>query len=56
MLFFRPKDLLDVEKLIAIQGADLDVAYIRRWVVDMMGEDDERTRALDDLIRDVRHP
>ena len=51
LLFFRPKDLLDIEKLMVVQGADLDVAYIRRWIVDMMGEDDERTKALDELIK-----
>lgn len=51
LLFFRPKDLLDVEKLIEVQGEDLDLAYIRDWIVEMMGEDNERTVALDNLIR-----
>ncbi len=50
LMFFRAKDVLDVEKLIAVQGADLDAAYVRRWIVDMMGEDDERTQAWDRLI------
>ncbi|MDZ7685700.1 MAG: hypothetical protein U5O39_12375 [Gammaproteobacteria bacterium] len=50
LLFFRPKDLLDVEKLIEIQGAALDVDYIRRWLVDMMGDDDERVVALDQIL------
>jgi hypothetical protein len=47
LLFFRPKDLLDVEKLILVQGKDLDVFYIRRWLVDMMGQDDERVLSFD---------
>ena len=44
-MFFRAKDQLDLEKLIEVQGQDLDVVYVRRWIVDMMGEDDERTKA-----------
>jgi len=50
LLFFRPKDLLDVEKLIEVQGNALDVGYIRSWIVDMMSEDDERTQALDQIL------
>ena len=50
MLFFRGKDLLDVEKLIATQGRLLDSAYVRRWLVDMMGEGDERVVALDQML------
>jgi hypothetical protein len=49
LLFFRGKDLVDVEKLVAVQGPDLDRDYIRRWLVDMMGDDDERTRAWDEI-------
>lgn len=50
LMFFRPKDLLDVEKLIEVQGAALDLDYIRSWIVRMMGEEDERTTALDAMI------
>ncbi len=50
LLFFRPKDLVDVEKLVAVQGRDIDVAYIRRWMVDMMGEEDPRVRAWDEIV------
>ena len=50
LMFFRPKDLLDVEKLIEVQGDSLDLQYIRSSLVAMMGEDDERTKALDALI------
>ncbi len=49
LMFYRPKDLLDLEKLIAVQGDDLDKAYVLRWVADMMGEDDERVAAWDRL-------
>lgn len=50
MLFFRAKDLVDVERLVLVQQGDLDRGYVRRWVVDMMGDDDERVRAWDDII------
>ena len=49
LLFFRPKDIADLERLLAVQGAALDRAYVRRWIVDMMGPDDERVAAWDRL-------
>jgi hypothetical protein len=51
LLFFRPKDLVDLERLVAVQGPRLDRGYVRRWMVEMMGEDDERVRAWDRLDR-----
>ena len=50
LLFFRAKDQLDVEKLVAVQGADLDRTYVRRWMVEMMGEGDERVAAWDEIV------
>lgn len=50
LLFFRPKDLVDLGQLVAVRREALDHAYIRRWIVDMMGEDDARVRAWDELI------
>ncbi len=50
LLFFRIKDRGDLERLVAVRGADFDHAYVRRWIVDMMGEDDERVRAWDDVV------
>jgi hypothetical protein len=50
LLFFRPKDLVDLQRLLAVQGPALDTAYIRRHLVEMMGEDDERTRRWDELV------
>ncbi len=49
LLFFRGKDMVDVERLLALQGANLDRSYIRHWVVDAMGEEDERVDAWDRL-------
>lgn len=47
LLFFRPKDLVDLERLVSVRGARFDREYVRRWLVEMMGEDDERVRAWD---------
>lgn len=43
LLYFRPKDLLDLEKLIVINRQTLDFEYIRHWLHLMVGPDDERT-------------
>ncbi|MCB9687746.1 MAG: hypothetical protein H6738_25320 [Alphaproteobacteria bacterium] len=43
---------MDLEKLVAVQGGDLDVAYVRRWLVEMMGEDDIRVREWDRILAD----
>ena len=51
LMFFRPKDLADLERLVAIQGSALDRGYVRTWIADMMGDQDERVRAWDDLCR-----
>jgi hypothetical protein len=50
LLFFRLKDRSDLERLVAVRGDKLDHAYVRRWIVDMMGEDDERVAAWDDVV------
>ncbi|MBI5478469.1 MAG: hypothetical protein HY906_06410 [Deltaproteobacteria bacterium] len=47
----RPKDVVDLERLFAARGADLDVAYVRRWVRAVAGRHDPRTALLERLIR-----
>ncbi len=49
LLYFRPKDLIDLQHLLAVQGKRLDADYVRRWIVDMMGEDDNRVVTWDKL-------
>ena len=49
LLFFRGKDIADVERLVAIQGARLDRRYVRSWLVDCVGDDDERVRRWDGI-------
>ena len=49
LLFFRAKDLVDLERLVAVQGDRLDVEYVREQISKMMGEDDERVAAWDQI-------
>jgi hypothetical protein len=49
MMFFRGKDLVDLERLIGSQGKKLNAPYVRDWLVATMGEDDERVRKWDEL-------
>jgi len=49
LLFFRGKDVVDLERLVAVRP-ELDTGYVRRWIVDMMGEDDDRTRRWDEIV------
>lgn len=53
LLFFRAKDLVDVRYMLAAQGTAFDRTYVRRWLVDMVGELDERVCRWDDLCREV---
>lgn len=48
LLFFRGKDLVDLERLVAARP-DLDRAYVRSAIAEMMGEDDERVRRWDEI-------
>lgn len=41
--------LVDLERLVAVQGSKLDRAYVRVKVVEMMGEGDERVARWDAL-------
>lgn len=49
LLFFRGKDVVDVERVVAVQGAGLDRNYVRRWLVDCVGEADERVQRWDGI-------
>lgn len=50
MLFFRPKDLADVGRMLTIQGDRFDVQFVRGWLITMLGEADERIAAWDRLV------
>jgi len=53
LVFGRHKDVGDLESLFAVR-LDLDVAYIRSWLVQMVAADDRRLEVLDDLERRFR--
>ena len=42
--------MVDLERLVAVRGDELDHAYVRRWLVDMMGDDDARVRMWDGIV------
>ncbi|MBO6935761.1 MAG: hypothetical protein JJ863_12325 [Deltaproteobacteria bacterium] len=56
MLFFRPKDLVDLERLVPVQGDGLDTDYVRRWIVAMLGEDDVRVERWDRIVHEYGTP
>ena len=49
MLFFRPKDLVDLARLLEVHRPPLDAAFVRRWLVDMVGAEDVRITKWDEL-------
>lgn len=49
MLFFRSKDVADLERLVAVSGDHLDATYVRTQLVAMMGADDQRVATWDRL-------
>jgi hypothetical protein len=51
MLFFRSKDLVDLERLVAVSGGEMDLGYVRNHLVMMMGEGDPRISAWDEISR-----
>jgi hypothetical protein len=53
LLFFRTKDLADLESLVRDMGPALDHVSVRREIGALMGEDDERTLAWDRIVREA---
>jgi hypothetical protein len=51
-LFDRQKDWLDIEQML-VSVADLRVAEVRRWMSEIAGDDDGRTKRVDALIREM---
>jgi hypothetical protein len=56
LMFFRRKDLADVEAMLRDQGKTLDREYIRRTLASLVGDDDERLTELRAIERDVDRP
>jgi hypothetical protein len=53
MMFFRRKDLADIEAVLRDRGATFDRSYVRRNLIELAGAEDERVRAWDEIARDV---
>ena len=53
MMFFRRKDLADVEQILRSQGSQFDRAWVRDRLVEMYGARDPRLAAWDDLVREI---
>jgi hypothetical protein len=52
LVFNRRKDLADVEEL--LRADVLDVDFVRARLTNLVGEDDERLRAFQEIMDDVR--
>jgi len=52
MLYFRPKDMLDLELLVAFAKRTLDLDSIRTDLVAEVGEDDPRVERWDRIVRE----
>lgn len=50
LLFFRPKDIVDLRKMVQELGGSLDTSWVREHVVAMMGEADERISRWDEIV------
>ena len=53
MMFFRRKDLADVEQILRTQGTQLDRGWVRDHLAQMYGSRDPRLAAWDDLVREI---
>jgi hypothetical protein len=50
MLFFRGKDLVDIERLLSLMRDTLDQAFVRTSLVEVVGDEDYRVRKWDELV------
>ena len=48
MLFFRAKDLLDLQRLLEVR--EMDTSFVRAALVEVVGEDDERIARWDEMV------
>jgi hypothetical protein len=53
MMFFRRKDLADVEAVLRFPPVPFDASAVRRNLVDMVGADDERVHEWDTIVSDT---
>jgi len=53
LMFFRPKDLADVESILRNRDTSYDLGYVRSWLVRMFGDRDPRVTRFDELARAI---
>jgi hypothetical protein len=53
MMFFRRKDVADVEQMLRIQGAAFDRDWVRQQLSDLYGSRDPRLAQWDELVREL---
>lgn len=49
LIYHRPKDVMDLERLFAVQGERLDLSYVRDWLQKIVPAGDIRHATLGDL-------
>jgi len=50
LLFFRDRDLVDLRRLVAARRDTLDTAWVRNQLTGMLGADNERVAAWDEIV------
>ena len=50
MMFFRSKDIVDIEQILRIQGEALDRDWVRSHLVGIYGKRDPRISRWDELV------
>jgi hypothetical protein len=53
MMFFRRKDLADIEQILRTRGRQFDRSWVREQLAGMYGSGDPRLSAWDGLISEV---
>jgi hypothetical protein len=54
MMFFRRKDLADVEQILRARGTQFDRPWVREQLAAMYGSGDPRLSAWDEMVREVQ--
>lgn len=49
LLFFRPKDLIDVERMLEVRGDAFDRGFVRAQIAELVGLDDARIAKWDEI-------
>jgi hypothetical protein len=53
MMFFRRKDLADIEQILVTQGNQFDRSWVRERLVELYGARDPRISAWDELVKEI---